>query len=108
MGFFDNFEDTSGASFIGKDEKEELIKDATVLPVLRISLGESQYGERYLVTVDLDGEERAITFNTGSVESRDRMLAALANYLDSEDAEPVSVVVSRVGRSLILKNPDSE
>jgi hypothetical protein len=106
VGFYDEFVDTGGGNFIGKEEKAELIESATPLPVNRVIKGESKFGPRYVLTVSLDGEDRALSFTAGSVESRDRMLDALQGYLADNEGETVNVVMVKVGQSVILKNPE--
>lgn len=102
MGFFDEFQDTGGASYVGKDEKAELIKDGTPLAVKRVYKGPSRFGERYVLITELDGEDRALPFGAGSVESRDFMLDALIEYLEREDAEPVEVKLVQKDRSVLV------
>lgn len=108
MGFFDEFDDTSGASFIKKEEKAVLLANATPLPVVSVKYqATSKYGPRYLLAVELEGEERTLSFNAESVESRDRMLDALKDYMSREDAEPVTVYIEQVGQSILVRNADT-
>ena len=109
MGFFDEFEDGSGLSFVGKEEKEVLIAEKATLAVVSVSRGETKFGERFVVKALIDGEERALSFGTGSVESRDRLLDALMSYLKREDAEtPVLVHLERAGRSILIREGKAE
>lgn len=83
--------------YIGADEKAELIADSTELLVTSIEQGPSQYGERFVVTVDLDGEERGLSFPVEGVGSRTELLLALADYLANEkDQEDVYITIERV------------
>jgi hypothetical protein len=51
-----------------------------------------------------DDEERLISFPIGSgVDSRDRMLAALKDYIEGDDAEEVKAKLEKVGRSYIIR-----
>lgn len=104
--FFETFEDGSGLSFVGQEEKETLIEDQTTLAVLRVSKSNTKYGERFITVVELDGEERALSFSTGSVESRDRLLDSLMEYLNEDDAETPLVFLERVGRSILIRNAE--
>lgn len=106
--FWDGYEDGSGLSFVGKEEKEALIADEVAIPVLKVTRGVGQFGPRFIVVTQIDGEDRALTFAAGSVESRDRLLEAMTEYLDSEGAETPYVVIERKGRSVLLRAPDSE
>lgn len=95
--------------YIGSDEKAELIADETEMLVTSVERGPSQYGERFVVTVDLDGEERGLSFPVEGVGSRTELLAALADYIANEkDQEDVFITVSKVksqaGRPVILVN----
>ena len=107
MGFFENFQDTSGLNWISKDEKAVLIDEGVEFPILSVSRAESKFGPRYVVTTDIEDETRAIGFPAGSVESRDRMLDALEKYLESEDAEPPVVRLVRAGNSILIKEASS-
>lgn len=105
--FFDNFEEVGGLSWVGAAEKEELIKRGTPITVSRVFLSQSKYGPRYVVAFELDGDERAIGFPTESgVESRNVMLAALAEYLEADDAEPVILKLKQQGQAKILVNAE--
>lgn len=107
-GFFDTFQDAGGASYIGKEEKATLIADSTPFPVKRVFYqATGKFGARYVLITELDGEERALSFGAESVESRDRMLAALIEYLSDEDAETPSVIMKRVNQSIILVDPEA-
>jgi hypothetical protein len=101
-GFFDTFETTAGLNFVGKDEKADLIADSVPLTVVKVFSTESQYGPRYILVVQLDGEERAIGFGKGTVQSRDSMLAAMEAYLEGESVEPIVVKLSQAGRATII------
>lgn len=104
MGFFDEFKDTSGGSWVGAEEKAELIASGTVLSVTDVIYDPTnKYGPRYVVKFSLDGEDRSIGFGAESVESRDRMLAALAEYLDANEGETTELIMEQVGRSVVLR-----
>lgn len=105
MGFFDNYQDTGGLDWIKSDEKAVLIADAVPLTVVTVGFTEaSQFGPQYFVVVDLEGESRALSFSAGTVQSRDAMLDAMRNYLDNDGAEPITIVLEKVGRSVVIKN----
>jgi hypothetical protein len=109
MGFFDEFQDTASGAWVGKDEKQELMENGVAFPITEVTVEDSpQYGERYVTKVILpneDGvdEERLISFPKGSVESRDRMLDAMAKYLEADGAEKPVVTLEKVGRSIIIR-----
>lgn len=89
MGFFDGYKEEGGLNYIGSEEKAVIIKEGLPLTFLRAWTGEGQFGPKYTVVVEYDGEERAVSFPAGKVESRDRMLDAMIEYVDvDEDAKP--------------------
>ena len=108
MGFFDTYEDGSGLNYVKKEEKAVLISNKVAFPVLRVTKGSTQFGERFVIHTEIDGEERALSFGTGSVESRDRLLDAMMDYLATEeDAETPVLVMKQVKQSVILVDADA-
>lgn len=106
MGFFDTYDDGAGLSFVGAEEKAVLIANETPLPVHRVSKGSTKFGERFLLITEIDGEERALSFGVGSVESRDRMFEAMMDYLTQDDAETPVVRLKKVGQSILVVDAD--
>lgn len=103
MGFFDEYQDESGGKWLNADAKAELIESGQ--PVTIVSVGTEdtdRFGERYVLDVIIDGEEKALGFGMGTVDSRDRMLANMERYLDDPAAEKPVVKLTKVGRSQIL------
>ena len=111
-GFFETYKETSGAglAFVGKEEKEELIKNATPFLIEKVIKGPSKFGPvpRYIVLTTIDGEARALSFAAEAVESRDMMLDALIDYLQDETATPPEVYLERVDRSILVRDANSE
>jgi hypothetical protein len=108
MGFFDNYKDEGGLNYISAEEKSALIKNKVPLTVLRVWYGEGQYGPKYTAVVEYEGEERAVSFGAGKVESRDRMFDAMMEWFNQEGEEdPPKVVLEKVKQSIILKNADA-
>lgn len=118
MGFFDEFTDTSGGAFVGKDDKAVLMEQGIAFPITALSVQDSpQYGERYVATVVIpagvfDGEgddeerDRLISFPKGTVESRDRMLDAMIGWLEDPSNEPPVVKLEKVGRSILVRKAE--
>ena len=106
--FFETFQDAGGGNWVGKEEKDAMIADGTAFTVTRVARGASKYGERYVIDTEIDGEMRSIGFPADTVQSRDRLLDALIEYLKGENPEPVSLKMQRIGRSIILSDPDAE
>lgn len=110
MSFFDNYKDIGGGEYVGADEKQVLIDNGIPFQITDVVYQEeSKFGERYVTKVLLPNEdsgayedERLMSFGVGSVESRDRMLAALAEWLDEADNEPPWVKLEKVGRAVII------
>lgn len=119
MGFFDEFKDTSGGAYVGKDDKQVLMEQGISFPIIALKVEDSPtYGERYIATVVIpggvfDGEgddverERLISFPKGTVESRDRMLTAMLAWLDDPTNEPPVVKLEKVGRSILVRSANA-
>lgn len=108
--FFDEYEDLGGGNWISSEEKAVMIENGIPFDVLSVVEDPAgKYGARFVLKVlcpdSTTGEmtERQIGFAQNSVESRDRMLHQMKEYLAREDAKPVSVKIERVGRSDILR-----
>ena len=96
----------SSGNWIGKNEKEVLIADGTALPVVSVRKEANPFEKestRQVLVVDLDGEEKSISFTYGNVQSRDVFLDSLAEYLNGEDVEPVTVVLTKSGRAILVE-----
>ena len=111
MGFWDEYREVGG-NFIKAEEKAVLMEEGVPLKVVSVIDDEgNRFGPRYVVKVivpdaetgDPEGEERAIGFPKGTVDSRDRMLSQLEGYLGREDADEVIVKLEKVGRSILIR-----
>lgn len=111
MAFKDEYQDFGGASFIGSEEKKALADDGTEFTIkgvyFREKGGYQGKSDAYVLTLDLDDEERALSFTAnlpeGGVPSRDRMLAEMVGYLDRDDAEPIEAKLVKKGQSFLLE-----
>jgi hypothetical protein len=106
-GFFDNFVQESG-NWIAAEEKAELAKQGVPLNVVRIFQSTGEYGPKYNVVIDLEGEERTLSFGAEKVPSRDRMFDAMIGYLEDEEAEPIVLKLTKVKQAYILKDFNEE
>lgn len=114
MSFFDEYKDIGGGQYVGAEEKAVLIENGIPLQITDVVYqDESKYGERYVCRVLLPDEEsgkyedeRLMSFSAGTVESRDRMLAALSEWLDDADNAPPWVKLEKVGRAVIIVKGD--
>lgn len=93
--------DQGGGSFLSKAEKELLVEEAVPFPILSVSKTTTQFGVRWMIGTELEGEPRMIGFSSGKVFSRDRQLAAVEAWLNEGGAAPVVKIVM-AGRSQIL------
>jgi hypothetical protein len=110
MGFFDTYKDIGGGEYVSADEKGVLIENGIPFQMTDVVYqDESKYGERFVTRVLLpdpdtgETEERLMSFSAGTVESRDRLLRAMGEWLDDADNEPPYVKLEKVGRSVIIK-----
>lgn len=110
MSFFDTYQEIGG-NFIKADEKAAMMEGG--IPFTIKSIVEdpaNKYGPRYVLGLLVpnpetgDEEERSLGFQTGKVESRDRMLAQMKDYLEGEgEKEPVVCKLEKVGQSIIIR-----
>lgn len=108
-GFWDTYKDEGGGKYLTAAEKSALIDAGTVLEITAVRYDEKNQFQgnpapRYVVTFNVDGTERFAGFaiSEDGDSSRDRLLGALAEYLDSGDAEKVEVVMERFGNFVAL------
>jgi hypothetical protein len=108
--FFDQYTTVpSGLSYVGKDEKAVLIREGAPLTIHSISKQPDQFNpgkDRYVLTVELDGEQRGMAFGAGTVFSRDALLESMAEYLTGETAEPVTVKLVQAGRAILIEEAE--
>lgn len=111
MGFWDEYKQVGG-NFIKAAEKQILMDEGVPFPITSIVEDTAnKFGPRYVATVvipeGLEGVtagERALSFPIGTgVESRERMLAQMAEYLDRADADDVVVKLEKVGQSILIR-----
>ncbi len=108
-GFWDTYKDEGGGKYLTAAEKSTLIDNETVLEITAVRYDEKNQFQgnpapRYVVTFMVDGAERFAGFaiSEDGDSSRDRLLGALAEYLDEDGAEKVEVVMERVGNFVAL------
>jgi len=109
LSFWDEYKEIGG-NYLKAAEKDVLMENGIPFTVTSVTLdNHPQYGERYVASVNVpnpetgEEEERAISFPFGTVESRDRMLAQMAEYLGRDDAEEVKVKLEKAGRSILVR-----
>jgi hypothetical protein len=108
-GFFENYKDEGGLSYIDAEEKAALIKGAVPFTILRVFTGEGTYGPRYTAVIELEGEQRGISFGAGKVQSRDSFFDAVLEYLDQdEEQEPIVVKLKKAGQAVLVVNAEDE
>lgn len=102
-----------GGAFCNGAEKQALIDSGATFPIKNVVLTpETQFGPQYYVYIDFpdvatgDVEERILAFGSDSkVESRNRQLAAMADYFEN-DGEPFNAQLVKIGRSQLLRKAD--
>ena len=101
--------------YLTAEERDALIASGEPLTVVevRTDLANTYKGRpspRYMVTFNIDGEERGWGFGIGSSDgsetSRDRLFIALQEYLGQEDAEVTQVVVGKSGTFITVEVPE--
>lgn len=114
LSFFDEYKEVGG-KFVGAEEKEVLMSNGIPFQVVDVIDDDTnKYGPRFIANVLLpnpeDGteEQRSIGFPKGTVDSRDRMLSQMQEYLGRTDAQPVVVKLEKVGRSIIVRNAEAD
>ena len=106
-GFFDDYDDSyeGGGAFVGAAEKAELINAGEPFPVTGVSRQEEgKFGPKFFVNITLDGEPRTLTFTIGSVGSRDKMLAAMQEYLVLPESEAPICYLQKAGQAILLRH----
>jgi hypothetical protein len=109
VSFFDEYTEIRG-NFIGADEKQVLIDEGIPFQITAIQFDEeNKFGPRYVAGVLVpdpangEEEERLISFPKGTVDSRDRMLAQMTDYLARDDAQPVLVKLEKAGKAILIR-----
>jgi hypothetical protein len=109
MGFYDEYKEIGG-NWINSDEKNVMIEEGIPFEITAIQHDEAnKYGPRFVATVVVpnpetgDEETRSLGFPKGTVESRDRMIVAMEEYLGSDKPEPLIVKLDRVGNSILIR-----
>lgn len=109
MGFWDAYKEENTLNYVSKEEKEVLIKEGITFTVRNVFTNEGQFGPKYNLIIELDGEDRALSFVAGRVESRDRLLDAMMEYLDQEgDVEYPRCKLVRRGQSQLIVRADDD
>lgn len=109
-GFWDTYKDEGGGKYLTAAEKNALIDAGTVLQITGVRYDEKNQFQgnpapRYVVTFLIDGVERLAGFaiSEDGDSSRDRLLAAILDYLDSGNAdEKIEVVMEKIGQFVAL------
>jgi len=108
MGFdFDKY--AGGGHYISAAEKKVLADNGIPFVIKAVRGPVHKFdNENFELTIDCpdpesgDGEERVLSFTIGSgAESRDRMIAGMAEHFDG-GGEPIAAKVTKVGRAFFL------
>ena len=105
MGFFDEYVDDAPSSvYVSGGEKETLLADGTVFNITAVTFdpeGGYDDNDRYVLDIVLADENRKLSFQAGSVDSRDKMLASMADFIE-RSGEAVAVKLTQQGRSTLI------
>jgi len=109
MGFWDTHDPTnySGSEYLSTEEKDELVESGKGFAITEVAEEVGRYGEKFVVTVDLDGESRKISFTKGSIQGRDVFLGDAQAHLKNGD-DPIPVVLAGWGRGYGLVAPPED
>lgn len=116
QGFWDTYKDEGGGKYLTAAEKNTLIDNGTVLTITGVRYDEKNQFQgnpapRYVVTFSVPEGLKSVTagerfagfaISEDGDSSRDRLLAALVDYLDDPKAEKVEVVMEKVGNFVAL------
>ena len=105
-GFFESYIDDSpgGNQYVSGDEKELLAAEGTVFAIKSVKFEETggyKDTPRFLLGITLNDEDRKLGFQAEAVDSRDRMLTAMADYFANGGA-PVNARIEQAGRSQLI------
>lgn len=83
--------------WLSEDEKEEMSDDKTPFMVTSVeSTKDKKYGQRWELTVDIDGDERGLTIPAH--KTRDESISALSDYVKKNgSAGPMRLKVKPFG-----------
>lgn len=105
MGFFDEYvDDSPGSVYVTGDEKDQLIEAGTIFTITAVTFepeGGYDDNDRYVADILLGEAERKLSFQAGTVDSRDRMLASMQEFL-ARTGEGVEVKLTKQGRSTLI------
>lgn len=117
-GFWDTYKDEGGGKYLTAPEKNDLIDNAVVLQITGVRYDEKNQFQgnaapRFVVTFLVPDEvtneptERLAGFAISEEgSSRDRLLEALVDYLETPGAEPVFVTLEKIGQFVAIVKAD--
>lgn len=106
--FFDTYvDDTPKGSdeYVSGTEKDALLASGESFTITGVKFdpkGGYENADRYVLNVILEGVERKLSFQAGSVDSRDRMLASMAEFLSAEAGRTVNARLEASGRATLI------
>jgi len=97
LGKFKYKDEVPDSNYLTKAEKLLLVEEGVIFPLVAVEFQEEagyNGASRFLVTTELEGEEKFISFGvskTGNPSSRDRLLAAAEEYITNDGEEEILV-----------------
>jgi hypothetical protein len=115
MGFWDEYQDIGGGSWLSAEEKQVFAENGIPLTITAVIDDDgNKYGPRYVVKFTApdpetgEEEERSVGLQKDTVESRDRFLKQAQGYLAGDESEPIVAKLAMVGRSYVFQNAEAE
>lgn len=119
--FWDGYKDEGGGMYLSAAEKAALIENEVAIQIVGVREDEAnqfkgQPSPRFVVTALVpnpltgENEERLAGFAISPEgSSRDRLLEALAEYLETDEgqADEINVVLEQIGNFVAIKKADS-
>ena len=119
MSFWDGYKDEGGGKYLSASEKAALVDNGVALQIVSVRLDEKNQfkgnaAPRYVVTFLVpnpltgENEERLAGFALSPEgSSRDRLLAALVDYLAAGETDPIMVKLELIGNFVSITKADA-
>lgn len=110
LSFFDNYKDLGGGgNWVSGAEKQQLIEGGIPFEITGVQEDDANiHGPRYVLFCNIpnfetgEPEERKMGLQKESVPTRDAMLAAMKEFLETEGNAPVKVKLTKPNRAQLL------
>lgn len=110
MGFWDEYQDIGGGTWVSAEEKQVFASEGIPLSITDVIDDDgNKYGARYVVKFTApdpetgEDEERSLGLQKGTVESRDRFLKQAQGFLRTNADTTIAAKLAMVGRSYVFQ-----